>query len=91
MKKLIAIIGLTLMTSAASASVLKVCAVQANETCAEITNREDFLQCHNAIMQMCLDYGNGNYKSVPACERYCNSLPEPTQRQICLQTCEPKF
>lgn len=88
MKNLLVILGLTLVMSNVSAAPnLKICAVQANQVCAEITVREDFQKCHNAIMQECLDYGD--YKSVPACVNYCNTLPEATQRQICLQSCSP--
>ena len=88
MKKLLVILGLALtMTSVSAAPNLKICAIQANEVCSEITDREDFQQCHNAIMQECLDYSS--YKSVPACQKYCETLPEATQRAICLQTCSP--
>lgn len=88
MKKLILILGLTLMTSAASASIYKVCAMQAMEACKDA---ENFQFCFDYSVDDCLEYGNGNFKSVPACQKYCDTLPEPTQRQICLQTCEPKL
>ncbi|PIK16253.1 hypothetical protein [Halobacteriovorax sp. JY17] len=86
MKKLIVILGLTLMTSVASASVYKVCVAQAQEACKE---SQDFNYCFDYVLADCIDYNNGYSKSVPACEKYCSTLPEATQRAICLQTCSP--
>ncbi|GEM_PF-4529147 len=89
MKKLLAILGLALLMTSVSASTIKICAVEASEVCAEITNRADYQQCHSAIMASCLeDYSNG-YKSAPACVKQCSTIPERTQRELCLRTCSP--
>ncbi|AYF44835.1 MULTISPECIES: hypothetical protein [Halobacteriovorax] len=75
-----------------SASVLKVCAKQANEVCKEITNKDDFMACHNAIMDSCLNgpyYASGN-KSMPWCYDECALVADEAQRNLCYETCNEK-
>jgi len=88
MKKIIVALMLGLSITNVSANVIKVCAKQAEETCRELRDREDFMRCFNNQRDFCMDDIYGGYKlNLNSCEEYCWTLPETTMREICLQTC----
>ena len=89
MKKLLLATVLMLGASASNASVLKICAAQATETCKELV-QEDFYRCHNSEMQFCLEAikSLGN-KSNPECIEECLRIPNENEVEMCLRTCSP--
>lgn len=91
MKKLLVLATLVLSVNA-SASIYKICAMQAQEVCKELTNKEDYLACHEAQMDWCLDeysYKSGN-KSMPWCYDECALVADEAQRQLCYETCNER-
>lgn len=75
-----------------SANVMKICAWQAEETCRELTNRDEFNTCFQTQMDWCLDDYNqmkGN-KSMPWCYDECALVADEAQRNLCYETCNEK-
>lgn len=84
MKKLVIAM---MLVSSSYASVIKICAVQANEICKELQGK-DFQDCHRFQMDMCLDYYNGGeFKSAKSCDEVCWLIESPSERKACLQEC----
>jgi len=89
MKKIIAAFAFGLLLTNVNASVIKVCAKQAEEACKELKDRKEFMQCFNTVRDICMDDIYGGYnKGIPACREYCGTLPEGQIRNLCLDTCE---
>ncbi|POB14693.1 hypothetical protein [Halobacteriovorax sp. DA5] len=91
MKKLL--LAATLFISInASANQIKICAMEAQETCKELTNKEDFYTCFNSVRDYCIDnymYQSGN-KSMPWCFDECALVQDEAQRNLCYETCTEK-
>lgn len=89
MKKLITIIGFTLITSnayATSEGIQKYCAALAIEACQEAY---DYRLCLEYVSADCEDYHMTYSKSVPACIQSCFIQVDQTNVEACLAACKP--
>jgi hypothetical protein len=88
MKSLMLVMMLS-VSSFSFAGDIKMCAVQANETCKEYKG-DDFKICHETEMLYCLSaYGHksNTLKSNPICMKYCSMIEDRDQRNLCYTTC----